>query len=295
MLQLGAIFPQTEIGAGREGVRDYAQAADELGFDYLVVYDHVLGADSSRHELRSRGRPAGYTYETMFHEPLVLFGYLAGVTEDIRFLTGVIILPQRQTALVAKQAAEIDILSGGRLILGVGTGWNHVEYASLGKDFRTRGRRQEEQIGLLRRLWTEPLVDFDGEFDRIQGAGLNPLLERPIPIWLGGWTDVVFDRIGRVGDGWLSVQSARATFGESVGKIQAAARAAGREPSQLSIGAAVGTGGFDPEQQVERVLELERLGATHCAIDTMNAGFTSAQQHIDAIRAFREAYVVAAG
>lgn len=288
MLKLGAVFPQTEIGAGREGVRDFAQAADELGFDYLVVYDHVLGADPAKHQLAgATSTMVPYSHESLFHEVFVLLGYLAGTTERIQLMPGVLILPQRQTALAAKQAVEVDILSGGRLMLGVGTGWNHVEYESLGEDFRTRGRRLEEQVGLLRRLWSERLVDFEGEFDRVEHAGLYPLPGRSIPIWMGGWADVVLDRIGRIGDGWLSGAGSREVIVASMQKIHAAARGAGRDPSEIAIGAGVRATGFSREQQAERALEFEEIGVTHCSVVTMDAGYTSVQQHIDAIRDFK--------
>src|SRR6266550_7850766 len=179
-MQIGVTFPQTEIGADPIVIRDYAQTVEGLGYSHLVAFDHVLGADPTH-------RPGwqGYTYRQMFHEPFVLFGYLAALTH-LELVPAVIILPQRQTALVAKQAAEIDILTGGRLRLGVGLGWNFVEFEALGEDFRNRGRRAEEQIEVLRRLWTEPVVDFDGRWHRIPAAGINPLpVQRPIPIWIG--------------------------------------------------------------------------------------------------------------
>ena len=290
-MQLGVIFPQTEIGEDPAVVRDFAQTAEGLGYDYLVAYDHVIGADPERHQLTGTSRPANpYTHRSMFHEVFVLFGYLAGLTERIQLMTGVLILPQRQTALVAKQAAEVDVLSGGRLVLGVGVGWNHVEYESLRQDYHTRGARLEEQVGLLRALWADPLVEFEGRFDSVQHAGINPLPGRRIPIWMGGWADVVLDRIGRVGDGWLAAARSRSEFATLVGKIHDAARAAGRDPAEIAIGNGVSAAGFSVEQQVERALHWRDAGATHCSMLTMDSGFTSPQQHLDAIRDFREAY-----
>src|SRR5436853_5331098 len=179
-LPVGVVFPQTEIGADPAGVRAYAQAAQDLDYSHLVVYDHVLGADPAAYP----GWSGPYTAQTMFHEVFVLFGYLAAVAPALELVTSVVILPQRQTALVAKQAAEIDILTGGRFRLGLGIGWNHVEYEALGMDFTNRGRRLEEQIELLRRLWTEPVFDFEGRWHTVTAAGLNPLpVQRPIPIW----------------------------------------------------------------------------------------------------------------
>src|SRR6185503_1086777 len=185
-MRLGVVFPQLEIGADPAVIKDYAQTTEGLGYDYLLAFDHVLGANPNR----LGGWQGPYTHESMFHEPFVLFGYLAGLTQRLELVTGVIILPQRQTVLVAKQAAEVDVLSGGRLRLGIGTGWNQVEYESLGASFADRGERIVEQVDLLRRLWTEPLVSFEGRWHRVSGAGLNPLpVQRPIPIWMGGWDD----------------------------------------------------------------------------------------------------------
>ena len=169
-MQIGVVFPQTEIGPDAGAVRAYGQRVEELGFRHVMAYDHVVGADPAVH----RGWDGPYDVRTTFHEPMVMFGYLAALT-SLELVTGIIILPQRQTALVAKQAAEVDLLSGGRFRLGVGLGWNQVEYEALGQDFRTRGRRLEEQVALMRRLWTEESVTYDGEFDRITGAGLAPL------------------------------------------------------------------------------------------------------------------------
>src|SRR5215471_11939204 len=181
-MQVGVIFPQTEIGADPMTMHDYVQAAKHLRYAHLLVYDHVLGADAQRHA----GWSGGYTAKDMFHEPLVALGYMAALTQRLELGTAVLVLGQRQTALVAKQAAEVDVLSGGRLRLGIGLGWNHVEYEALGQDFRTRGRRIEEQIAVLRALWTQKVVSFEGRWHRITHAGLNPLpVQRPIPIWLG--------------------------------------------------------------------------------------------------------------
>src|SRR5215213_3183779 len=167
-VQVGVTFPQTEIGADPKAIRDYAQAAEDLGYEHLLAYDHVLGADpSNREDWR------GYTHKTMFHEPLTLFSYLAAITKRLEFVSGVIVLPQRQTALVAKQAAEVDVLSGGRLRLGVGIGWNAVEYEALGEDFSTRGARIEEQIEVMRLLWTKEVVSYEGKYQPLARAAPN--------------------------------------------------------------------------------------------------------------------------
>ena len=200
-MQLGVIFPQVEMGVDPVAIRDYAQAVEQMGYTHLAVYDHVLGAGTTtRPDWRGP-----YTSESLFHEPLVLFGYLAGCTRGLELVTEVIILPQRQTALVAKQAAEVDVLSGGRLRLGVGIGWNDVEYEVLGEDFHTRGRRVSEQIAVLRALWTQEVVTFEGKWHRITEAGINPLpVQRPIPIWMGGGrAESALRRIARLADGWF--------------------------------------------------------------------------------------------
>src|SRR6266852_2190844 len=197
-MQVGVTFPQTEIGADPVVIRDSAQAVEVLGYNHLVVFDHVLGADPTN-------RPGwkGYTYRDMFHEPFVLFGYIAALTH-LELVPAVIILPQRQTSLVAKQAAEVDILTGGKLRLGVGVGWNPVEYEALGMDFHTRGRMIEEQIEVMRLLWSQEIVSYKGQFHTITEVGLNPLpVRRSIPVWLGGRADVLLRRVARIGDGWL--------------------------------------------------------------------------------------------
>ncbi|MDE2694943.1 MAG: LLM class F420-dependent oxidoreductase [Chloroflexota bacterium] len=288
-MQIGVTYPQLELGADPAAIRDFAQAAEQAGYDYLLAYDHVLGADPSKHDLSGP-----YTHESLFHEPFVLFGYMAGLTERIELVTGIIILPQRQTALVAKQAAEVDILSGGRLTLGIGIGWNQVEYEGLGQDFRTRGRRSEEQVQLLRRLWEEPLVTFEGEFDTIRDAGIHPRPNRRIPIWFGGGADSVLRRIGRYGDGWLTLggntAEQRADLVARFDRAREYAREAGRDADAIALIGRAEAGLGPVDHQLGQAAAWQDSGATHVTLNTMNAGFTSPQQHIDAITAFAEAY-----
>src|SRR6266567_5729783 len=223
-MQVGVTFPQTEIGADPGAIRDYAQAVEGLGYKHLVVFDHVLGADPTN-------RPGwrGYTQRDMFHEPFVLFGYLAALTH-LELVPAVIILPQRQTALVAKQAAEVNILTGGKLRLGVGVGWNQVEYEALGQDFHSRGNRIEEQVALLRLLWTQPVVDFEGKWERVPEAGINPLpVQRPIPIWIGGTADVVLRRTAQIGDGWFPMMPPNEAARIMTEKLRAYTKEAGRD------------------------------------------------------------------
>src|SRR5438445_6168566 len=200
-MRVGAVFPQLEIGTDPEVIAKYARTVEKLGYDRLAIFDHVLGADSNR----AGGWTGAYDHRSAFHEPLVLFGYLAAITTRLKLATAILVLPQRQTALVAKQAAEVDVLSGGRLIVGSGIGWNQVEYEALGMSFSNRGKRIEEQIALLRRLWTQEVVDFKGRWHRVDRAGLNPLpVQRPIPVWMGGNADPAMERIARLADGYFT-------------------------------------------------------------------------------------------
>jgi probable F420-dependent oxidoreductase len=282
-MRIGAIFPQTEIGADPAVIRDFAQAVEGMGFDHLLVYDHVLGADTAD---RNPPLTGPYTKDSAFHEPFVLFGYLAGLTTTLELVTGVIVLPQRQTALVAKQAAQIDILSGGRLRLGVGSGWNYVEYEALGQDFSTRGRREEEQVQLLRDLWREETVTIDGRWDKIDRAGLNPLPGRQIPIWFGGGADRLLERAGRIGDGWIATGVPLSEAGAVVEKLHGSARAAGRDPASFGIEARVHVSDR-PDRWAVEAEAWEALGATHISLATMGEGFSSADEHLAALREFR--------
>ncbi len=290
-IQLGVTFPQTEIGADPGAVRAYAQAVEEMGFDYLLAYDHVLGADvSNRQDWNPvRGGPPTYNHTHLFHEPFVLFGFLAGITKRLHLATGVLIVGQRQTALVAKQAAEIDVLSGGRLRLGIGAGWNDVEFEALGMEFHNRGRRNDEQIALLRALWTQEVVTFEGQWDKVTAAGINPLpVQRPIPIWIGGGREPVLKRAGRLADGvFLNVPLGDSW--ETIAKIHAYAREAGRDPSAIGIESMVQLVSRPVEHSVEAVRAWEARGGTHMSCNTMNAGLSTADQHIDALRLFKQA------
>ncbi|HEX8600370.1 MAG TPA: LLM class F420-dependent oxidoreductase [Chloroflexia bacterium] len=280
----GVVFPQTEISDDPSMVRDYAQAAEQLGYSHILAYDHVLGA-STQNRPDWRGP---YTSDTMFHEPFVLFGYLAGITQKVELVTGVIILPQRQTALVAKQAAEVDVLSGGRLRLGVGIGWNEVEYEGLNENFRNRARRFEEQIELLRLLWTEPVVDFHGQYHNITEAGLNPLpVQRPIPIWIGANAEVGVERAGRIADGWFPQVPPDERGRDMVKKLRTAAKEAGRDPNSVGVEARINlrTGGPDDWRQFYE--GWRDLGATHISVNTMGIGLTSPDEHVKMIETFK--------
>jgi probable F420-dependent oxidoreductase len=285
-MKFGVIFPQTEIGADPSGVRDFAQAVESLGYDHIIPYDHVVGANPASRP----GWNAPYTHKDMFHEPFVLFGYLAAVTKKIGLASGVVILPQRQTVLVAKQAAAVDVLSGGRLRLGIGIGWNPVEYEALGADFKNRGARSEEQIEVLRALWTKELVTFKGRWHTITDAGINPLpVQRPIPIWLGGGAEPVLRRVGRLGDGWFPLAEPGDKVRSMIERIRSYAKEAGRDPSAIGIEGRVSVADGSREKWLQTISQWKELGATHVSVNTMKAGFSTPSAHIDAIRRFREA------
>ncbi|BBX65974.1 hypothetical protein MSAS_51480 [Mycobacterium saskatchewanense] len=278
-MRVGVIFPQTEIAVDPLSVRTYCEQVEALGFDHMLAYEHVLGADPAVHF----GWDGVYDVDSTFHEPFVLFGYIAALTTQLQLVTGVLILPQRQTALVAKQAAEVDVLSGGRLRLGVGLGWNAVEYEALGADFTNRGRRIEEQIGLLRALWTQPSVTFHEEYHRVTGAGLAPQpTQRPIPVWLGATSPRAYRRVGRCADGWFPLVQPGQELNSARDVIQHSAIEAGRDPTTIRMEGRVQWNG-DPHD-VDRQLEAWRAaGASHVTINTMNAGLRSTDEHLDAL------------
>jgi probable F420-dependent oxidoreductase len=283
-MQIGVTFPQTEIGADPAPIRAYAQAVEELGYRHLVIFDHVLGADPTH-------RPGwqGYTHQQMFHEPFVLFGYLAALTH-LEMVPAVIVLPQRQTALVAKQAAEVDILTGGKLRLGVGIGWNPVEYEALGMDFRRRGRVIEEQIELMRLLWSREVVSYTGQFHTISEAGLNPLpIRRSIPVWLGGRADVLLRRVARIADGWFPQERPDDQMRQTLERLRRYISEAGRDPATVGIEARINARDGQLDEWIRQTEGWRTLGATHISINTMGAGFKSLDEHIEAIRRYKEA------
>jgi probable F420-dependent oxidoreductase len=284
-VQLGAFFPTRDMPADRLAIRDWAQAAEALGFDFLEVSDHVLGAD--RVALPDFQGP--YDVDDAFHETFVTLAYLAAVTERVGLASGVLILPQRQTALVAKQAAQLDIVSGGRLRLGIGVGWNPVEYEALGQDWRVRGRRQAEQIELMNRLWTERAVTFTGAFDRVQHAGLNPLpIQRPIPIWFGGGVDAVLRRAAHYGQGWIPLGQPDARTAGQLERLHDYLRTRGRDPQTFGIEAWVRSSIGSPEEWRQAAERWQALGATHLTFYTSGQGVGAVPQQIDAMRQFYE-------
>ncbi|HEY7350798.1 MAG TPA: LLM class F420-dependent oxidoreductase [Ktedonobacterales bacterium] len=287
-MRIGAIFPQTEFGNDPIAIRDYAQAVEEMGYQHILVYDHVLGASTAtRPDWRGP-----YTSETPFHEPFILFGYLAGLTRQVELVTGVIILPQRQTALVAKQTAEVDVLSGGRLRLGIGVGWNEVEFEGLNEDFHNRGARSEEQVAVLRALWTEPVVTFQGRWHHLDAAGINPLpVQRPIPIWFGGNpTEQILRRISRLGDGWLPQfpDPRKDEPRQAIEHLRAYTQEAGRPLEAVGIEARLTISRASQDLWAPFAEGWRNLGATHLGVNTMSAGLDSPQAHIDMLRRVKE-------
>lgn len=284
-MRIGAVFPQTEIGGDVGAVRAYGERVEALGYTHVLAYDHVVGADPAVHE----GWRGPYNLDSTFHEPFVVFGYLAAIT-SLELVTGIIILPQRQTVLAAKQAAEVDLLTNGRFRFGIGLGWNPVEYEALGTDFTTRGRRLDEQVSLMRRLWTERSVTFDGTWDRITGAGLAPLpVQRPIPLWFGAASPAAYRRTGRLADGWFPQVPPNHHLDEARAIVDAAAVDAGRDPSTIGLEGRISWGAGGVEQLVEHAHRWEKAGATHLSVNTMNAGLDSVDSHLDVLASAAEA------
>lgn len=291
-MKLGVVFPQTEIGSDPAAVRDYVQAVEAMGYSHMMAYDHVLGADTSHHA----NWEGSYTSESMFHEPFVLFGYLAGVTTTLELVTAVLILSQRQTALVAKQAAEVDLLTGGRLRLGVGVGWNQVEYEALNQDFSNRGSRYSEQIELLREFWTKDTIGFEGRYHKVDHAGINPQpIQKPIPIWMGAGaranpvpTDRVLKRVARLSDGWFPQMQPGDDAKATVERLKIFAGEAGRDGESIGMEPRINLADGNPELWQSQARAWEEMGATHVSVNTMRAGLSSPQDHINAIQQFKE-------
>ncbi|MCC6315019.1 MAG: LLM class F420-dependent oxidoreductase [Thermomicrobiales bacterium] len=278
-MRIGVTFPQTEIGNDPAVIRGYARAVEDMGFRHLLVYDRVVGADAS-----VRPDWTGYELTDPFHEVFVLLGYLAAVTTTLELVTGVLVLPQRQTALVAKQAAEVDVLSGGRLRLGIGVGWSPVESEALGKAFDDRGARSEEQIALLRALWDADSVTFEGRWEQVVAAGINPRpVQRPIPIWLGGYVEATLRRVGRLGDGWFPWRQPDATMRAAVERLRGYAREAGRDPAAIGLEPELNVGQGAPEEWRAFASGWQALGATHLCLSTMGNEFATLDAHLTAL------------
>jgi probable F420-dependent oxidoreductase len=279
-MQIGLVYPQTELGDDPVVVRDYAQAAEALGFSHILTYEHVLGANPNR----PGGWNGPYTYQDPFLDPFVLFAYMAGVTQTLTFATGILILPQRETAVVAKQVATLMALSNGRFRFGVGVGWNEVEYVALNQNFHTRGRRMEEQLEVLDRLWNEELVTYAGEWHTIPDAGLNPRPVQPVPVWFGGHADVVLRRLARWGAGWFPGYRRAADAQPLLDKLDGYLAEYGR--SRADVGIEWRLHWVDGAHSWESTMTGWQGIASHMSLNTMNAGLSTPEEHMQAMRLF---------
>jgi probable F420-dependent oxidoreductase len=283
-MRIGVTYPQTELGGDPGAIRAYGQRVEELGYSHILAYDHVVGADPTVHT----GWDRAYDVHTTFSEPLVMFGYLAAVTQTVELVTGVIILPQRQTVLVAKQAAEVDLLSGGRLRLGVGVGWNAVEFEALGEEFTNRGERTDEQIAVLRRMWCDQSVTFDGQYHRVTGAGIAPLpVQRPIPVWIGAASAPGYRRAGRLADGWFPLVEPGPKLDAARTVVAQAALDAGRDPAAIGMEGRITYAG-DLDAVADELAAWRTAGATHMSINTMGAGLSTVDDHLAVLTSLAE-------
>lgn len=277
-MKLGAIYPQVELGGDAESLRRFGTAAEELGYDHLVMYDHVVGVASE-----GRDHLALYNERSPFHDPLVAFAHLAGLTRRIELVTGILIAPQRQTVLLARQSADVDLFSGGRLRLGLGAGYNPVEYHALGADFHTRGRRLDEQIPYLRRLWSEELIEWEGRFDQIDRANLVPRPQRPIPIWCGGFAEPMFRRAVALAEGFIFGYGLEQAALDGWARVRELLDAAGRPIAEFGAQFLMQPpdAPYSDDETFAGIERLQEASATHASLCTMTRGFTDVEQHVD--------------
>jgi probable F420-dependent oxidoreductase len=279
-IAVGAVFQHGLVGTNVDEIRRYVQGVEAIGLTQLVAYDHVLGVGLGTRP----GWTGPYSEEDAFHEPLTLFAFMAGITERLEFATCVLVLPQRQTALVAKQAAQVQIVSGGRFRLGVGTGWNVTEYEALGVPFERRGARLDEQIAVLRGLWSQPTVNLSGEFHQIDDAGINPLPATPIPIWVGGSASHrVRERIARLADGWMVPRLERGPAAEVAADLRRICEQHGRDPNTLGIEARLYLGQVPRSRWQEEVHQWAAIGASRLNLITDGMGLSTVQQELEVL------------
>ncbi len=290
-IRIGAVYPQLDIANDRHTIAHYARTVQELGFRHILAYDHVLGGDHAHHHPKLVNR---YDERSTFHEVFVLFGYLAAVAPDLEMVTGVLILPQRQTALVAKQAATLDVLTEGQTRLGVGIGWNDIEYQALNESFKNRARRYEEQIDLLRRLWTDPVISYEGTWHTIDHAGVQPpSIQRPIPIWIGGTAEAAVRRAARVADGFFPNSVDQETQERNLAIIREELERTGRDPASFGLEPRISLGNKTPDDWKREFEWWRDRGITHLSINTMGAGYTSIDDHLDGLATALEALRIA--
>ena len=285
-MKIGTVFPQTEIGQDPAVIRDYAQAVEAMGYTHILAFDSVIGANPDR----PGGWDSQYDYRHDFHEPFALFAFCTAVTRRIELATGVLILPQRQTILVAKQAAEVDVLSGGRLRLGIGVGWNPVEFEALGENIHDRGKRVEEQLEVMRLLWTRELVTYEGRWHRVPDAGIKPLpVQRPIPVWMGGESEAVLRRAARLADGWITLQTFRPgpASQQIIDRLHGLLREAGRDPAAFGIEGRVALAKLPPAEWAKELAAWRAMrGITHVCVNTMGLGLPGPEEHVRTLERF---------
>jgi probable F420-dependent oxidoreductase len=286
-MRIGVVFPQTEIGQDPATIRDYAQAVESLGYTHILAFDSVIGANPNR----PGGWDSPYTYQHAFHEPFALFAFCAAITRRIELVTGVLVLPQRQTTLVAKQAAEVDVLSGGRLRLGIGVGWNPVEFEALGENLQNRGKRVEEQLEVMRLLWTKELVTYAGRWHRVPDAGIKPLpVQQPIPVWMGGESEAVLRRAARLADGWITLQTFRPgpAAQQTVDRLLGLVREAGRDPAAFGIEGRLALAQVPAERREQELAAWRAMrGITHLCVNTMGLGLPGPEEHVKTLERFK--------
>ena len=286
-MEIGAVFPHNEIGTDPQAIKDYAQGVEELGVTHLLIYDHVLGAD--------RNRPGGfegpYDKDVAFHEPFTTFAFIAAVTKNLDMITTVMILPQRQTVLVAKQAAELAILSNNRFKLGIGVGWNAVEYVGLNENFKNRGKRQAEQVELMRLLWESEVLEYKGDYHHIDKASLNPRPSENVPIWFGGGAPQLIERCADLGDGWIPLMGPNEAARNTLEAIRAKREAKGLDWNNFGVQAQAQYAGGDPDRWNKHAEKWRDLGASHLAVATHNAEPTNVDGHLSRIKEYMSAVI----
>ena len=284
-MEIGAVFPHNEIGTDPQAIKDYAQGVEELGVTHLLIYDHVLGAD--------RDRPGGfegpYDKDVAFHEPFTTFAFIAAVTKKLDMITTVMILPQRQTVLVAKQAAELAILSNNRFKLGIGVGWNAVEYTGLNENFKNRGKRQEEQVELMRLLWESEVLEYEGDYHHIDKASINPRPSKSLPIWFGGGAPQLIERCADLGEGWIPLMGPNEAARNTLSAIKEKRESKGLDRDNFGVQAQAQYAGGDAERWNKHAEKWRNLGASHLAIATHNAEPTNVDGHLGRIQEYLNA------
>lgn len=287
-MKIGLSFPNSEIGDDPAVIRDFVQTAEGLGFHHMSFIDHVIQSAAPEGPEFAHN----YTRDVMFHEVMTLLGYVSALTQKMILAPAILILPQRQTVLVAKQAAELDVLSQGRIRLGVGIGWNAVEFDALNMNFKNRGKRMVEQIDLLRRLWTEDLVTYHGEDHHFDNAGINPPpLQRPIPIWVGALEPPAIRRAARHADGWFMYprQDPDAAAQERISIFRQTAAEADRDPASIPINATVFVHqGAGPDEWLRHMETWQQIGASELTFRTVESGLPNIDAHLKAMRDLME-------